>query len=462
MRAPTAAVLAALAFAACTPRAPAPPAVAGTQVSTGPALALAASPDGSRIAWIGECGAAAPSCVLLAAPVSGGEVIRVATGLPPGAAFSVGPDGSVAGIGRRDPATGAGPLTLLRPGAAPRVLSPAATALAWGPAGELAYASGGEVAVVSPAGAEVRLTGAPAASEVAVAPAPGKAIAARVRGPDGAPVLVLWPGLEGPGAVVARDASSFAFSGDGAWLAAVAGVAPGAVGDLVLVPAGPTSPGAGAAPLARSVGEFRWAAAGNRIAWLEDFDARIHAGRLATALPGEKPVVLGERVTAFELAPGGRALAFVRHVTDGGYAASLELVAPPAAPPRPLARDAASFAFSPDGRWLYWRGGCAATGDSCALLRLPVDAGAGATPEQVADGVQAFAFDPVRADRILLSLARRDGAGVDVALWSAGRLTAVDGGAVPGSPRFASRDGRRVAWIAAGGPRAGVRTAELP
>jgi hypothetical protein len=468
MRAPTAVALAALAVSACTPRAPAPPAASGTQVSSGPALALAASPEGSRIAWIGDCGTGAsdrsgpPSCALLSAPAAGGEVVRVAAGLPAAAAFSFGPDGSIAVIGRRDPATGGGPLTLLRPGASPRVLAPSATALAWGPAGELAFASGGDVAVVSPAGAEVRLRGGPAAGEIAFAPAPARVVAARARGADGAPVLVLWRDLDGPGAVVARDVSSFAFSADGAWLAAVAGVVPGADGELVLVPAVPSSAGAAVTPLARSVGEFRWAAAGNRLAWLEAFDARIHAGRLAAAPPGEKPVVLGERVTAFELAPAGQALAFVRHVTEGGYAASLELSAPPGAPPRALARDAASFAFSPDGRWLCWRAGCAATGDSCALLRLPVDAGAGTAPEQLADGVQAFAFDPARADRLLLSLARRDGAGVDVALWEGGRLTAVAAGAVPGSPRFTARDGRRVAWIAAGGPHAGVRTAELP
>jgi hypothetical protein len=466
MRNPTAAVLAALAASACTPRAPAPPAAPATQVATGPALALATSPDGGRVAWIGACGAGEaggpPSCDLLAAPAAGGEVVRVATGLPAGAAFSFGPDGSVAVIGRRDPATGSGPLVLQRPGAAPRLLSPGASALAWGPAGELAFASGGDVTVVSAAGAEVRLRGGAGAGDLAVAPGPGRAVAARARGADGAPVLVLWSGLEGPGAVVARDVASFGFSADGAWLAAVAGVVPGAEGELVLVPAGPAPDGARAAPLARSVGEFRWAATGDRIAWLEGFDPRIHAGRLVTARPGEKPVTLAERVTAFEIAPAGQALAFVRHVTDGGYTASLELAAPPGAPPRALARDAASFAFSPDGRWLDWRAGCASRGDSCALLRVPVDAATGTAPEQVADGVQGLAFDPTRPDRLLLSLARRDGAGVDVALWSAGRLTAVDGGALPGSPRFASRDGRRVAWIAAGGARAGVRTAELP
>jgi hypothetical protein len=215
--------------------------------------------------------------------------------------------------------------------------------------------------------------------------------------------------------------------------------------------------------VARAVGEFRWAPGATRLAWLAGFDPRIRAGSLASAVPGGPAVAFAPRVTAFELSPSGDQVAYVRHVTDGEYAAQLELSPSQAAMPGTLARDAASFEFSPDGRWLYYRAGCAPAGDGCALFRAPVAGLApGQSPERLADGVAGFAVDRWRPDRALVSFARRDGAGVDLALWSGGRFRSLDGSVLAGSARFLPPDGRRAAYVVSLPARAGVYLADAP
>ena len=193
--------------------------------------------------------------------------------------------------------------------------------------------------------------------------------------------------------------------------------------------------------MARAVGPFQWAPGADRLAWLEGFDARVHAGRLASARPGEAPVVHGDRVTAFDLAPGGDRLAYVRHVTEGGYAANLELSPSGAAAPATVTRDAAAFAFSPDGRFLHYRAGCAPSGDGCALFRVP-SAGPSREAERLADGVASFAVAPGRGERVLVALARRDGAGADLSAWAGGRLVPLDGEGAPRQPAPAPAGGQ--------------------
>jgi hypothetical protein len=214
--------------------------------------------------------------------------------------------------------------------------------------------------------------------------------------------------------------------------------------------------------VAHAVGEFRWAPGATRLAWLEGFDPRIGAGTLASAVPGGPQVSFAPRVTAFELSPSGDQLAFVRHVTDGEYAAQLELSPSHAAVPATVTRDAASFEFSSDGRWLYYRSGCAPAGDRCALFRAPAGLGTGQSPERLADGVVGFALDRWHPDRVLVSFARRDGAGVDLALWSGGKALPLDRTVLAGSPRFLPPDGRRVAYVVSLPARAGVHVVDLP
>jgi hypothetical protein len=455
---------------ACTPRT-APPVTAGKTISQGVAAALSASPDGSRLAWLGGC-AAAPgkgvACSLLVAPAGdaaagGGAPLRVAEGVVPAAgSHAWNADGSLSALARRDPVSGAGELVVWRPGAEPRLLARRATLFTGGPGGEVAFVADGELLVAAPGGDPVRLPGGGGALAIAFAPAPARALAARVRGAGGSPVLLLWRGLAGEPAVVARDVGSFAFSPDGAWLAAVADVAPGTEGNLVAVPVSPPG-GTASEPVtvARAVGPFQWAPGADRLAWLEGFDARVHAGRLSSARPGEAPVVHGERVTAFELAPGGDRLAYVRHVIEGGYAANLELSPSGAAAPATVTRDAAAFAFSPDGRFLHYRAGCAPSGDGCALFRV-ASAGTSREAERLADGVASFAAAPGRGERVIVAIVRRDGAGVDLSAWAGGRLVPLDGRVLPGSPLLLPPEGKRAAWIGTAPEHAGVFVADLP
>ncbi len=459
-----------LAAAACTPRT-APPVQAGRRISEGPALSLTASPDGSRLAWLSDCAAGAAAakgpagCTLVTAPAEGGASVVVADGVTPSAgSFAWLADGSLAALARRDPATGAGDLVVWRAGSAPRVVAPRATFFAGGPGGAFAFAADGEIYTATAPAEPTRLAGGTGGFEVAFAPAGGRALAARARGAGGAPVLLLWRGGSGEPVVVGRDVGSFAFSPDGAWLATVAGVVPGTEGNLVVVPAGPAA-GAPAdpVPVARAVGPFHWASGASRLAWLEGFDARVHAGRLASAQPGQAPVVHGDRVTAFELSPDGSRIAFVRHVTEGGYSANLELSPSLAATPGTVSRDAAGFAFSPDGSWLYYRAGCAPSGDGCALFRVP---SAGVDPSRpsgrLADGVASFAVSPGRPDRALVAFSRKDGAGVDLAAWAGGRLLPLDGKVLPGSALLLPPDGKRAAWIGTAVERPGVLVADVP
>jgi hypothetical protein len=128
-----------------------------------------------------------------------------------------------------------------------------------------------------------------------------------------------------------------------------------------------------------------------------------------------------------------------------------------------VGRDAAGFAFSPDGSWLYYRAGCTPAGDGCALFRVPAAGlGSARSPERLADGVASFTIAPGRVDRALLALARKDGAGADLAAWAAGRLVPLDGKVLPGSAVLLPPDGKRAAWIGTSAERPGVVVADLP
>ena len=467
---PVAALAALLLAAACSSRS-APAAPAARRLADGPARFLAASPDGSRVAWLAGC-APAPgaakgqlACTLLAASLTGGAAQPVADGVAAmDGAFAWGPDGSLAALGRREAVAGSGELTVLRPGGEPRVVAPRVTSFAWGPASRIAFAAGGDLLVASLDGPAARVRGGTGVAGFAFAPAPGQALAALVRVAGGALGLAVWANAGGEPALVAPDVASFAFSADGGALAAIAGVAPGSAGNLVVVLLAADGKAAGSpVVVAPAVGEFRWAPGATRLAWLAGFDPRIRAGSLAAAVPGGIPVDFAPRVTAFELSPSGQQVAFVRHVTDSKYAAHLELSPSQEPAAGTLSQDVASFEFSPDGRWLYYRAGCAPAGDACALFRAPSSGpGASGSSERLADGVAGIAIDRWRPDRVLVSSARRDGAGVDLALWSGGKLTSLDRNVLEGSPRFLPPDGRRVVYVVALPARAGVYLADVP
>jgi hypothetical protein len=253
-----------------------------------------------------------------------------------------------------------------------------------------------------------------------------------------------------------RDVQTFAYSSDGSGLAFLSGAAPGTPGDLLLVGKGEPE------RLAGRVGELRWASRASRLAWLQDYDPRIRSGTLAVGAAGEKPVVLGKRVTQFDLAPDGRSVAFVEHVTAGGYSVDLKLarIGPELAIVG-VARGVFGFAFSPDGRTLYYRTNCVGQADACDLQSLSVE-DAGAKSIVLAEGVKSFEFAAGRSDLLLITWVRRDMSALDLAVLRGTQLVAVDKAALAGSAQFLGPGAQQVAFVVADPKRAGVYLAELP
>ncbi len=462
------------------------------------------------------------SCELSLAPSAGGAATAVARGvtsLPHGFGFA--PEGgALAALAGYDHAAGAGALVLAR-GPEVREVARGATFHGFLPDGAgLLLVAGGNLSLVSPGGEPRVVAGATGVASFDAAPGPWgqREVAVLVRRPAsaGGGLLALGPDLAAPrlvaersrefglgrggawaftrleagGAVlhlgrgskatpVARGARSFEFSHDGAMVAWVSEAAPGVQGDLHLVPAAGPVGSAGGPALAVQVGEHRWARAAPRLAWLERYDPRSRSGVLGTGGPGLATRTFGAGVTDFELSPDGAHLAFLRHTTERGYSVDLELVETagvrgtvptptPTAPPSPpvrgrvVARGAFGFTFSPDGRWLYYRTRCTRQAEACDLERLPTAGPPGGKPEELAQGVKSFEFDPRDPGRLLITWQRPDLVALDVAVWQGGRLIAVDRGALPGSVRFLGPDSRRVAYAVVEPKRAGVYVATLP
>jgi hypothetical protein len=491
----------------------------GRRLTSAQARGLIASADGAWLAWLEGCvevrGRYLPpgtsSCELKVVSTAAGAagpvtVARAVTSLPHGASFA--PEGHLlAALEEYDYEAGAGTLVLVKDGAA-RPVARGVTFHGFLPAGAggdsaLLAVAGGKLLAVPAEGAPRELQGAEGVASFDYAPAPwqGRAVAVLARRPvsAGGGLLALGPGLEqarpvanatsefglapgdgwaftvlgrggaelhlGKGARSARlagGARSFAFSADGAALAWVSDAAPGKQGDLHVAKVG-------GAPvvLGQEVGEHRWAARAPRLAWLERYDPRTRTGVLGAGGPALAPRTFGRAVSDFEVAPDGTQVAYLRHTTEGGYSVDLELAAVEGAAagvvaPRKVARGVFGFAFSPDGRWLYYRTRCTRQAEACDLERVAVAGAAGTAPEELAKGVKSFEFDPKDPERLLITWQRADLVALDLAIWQAGRLTAVDQGALAGSIRFVGPDSGRLCYAVVQPRRAGVYLATLP
>jgi len=504
-------ILAALALAAACARAPERPAGIGRRVADGAAQGLRASPDGAWLAFLDRCarppGPLVPlgvvACDLEVVPSAGGKVERVAEGvtsLPAGFAWS--PDGkALAALAEYDHSEARGALVLWRQGAGARRLAGAVGFHAFTPAGELGFVSqgqlflargedvvpvagatgiatfeaaprpggpapdllarrqsgaGGELLFVRGAAVRGRAAAAPV-GDYAFSPS-GDRVAFTARKGDGWDLLV-GPAGDDRAVRVGSRVQSFSFSRDGSAVAFLADLAPGRPGDLWA-----TAPGAPAARLAERVGEFRWASTALRLAWLQDFEVQVRAGALAVGGPGMRPAVLGKNVTAYEIAPDGTRVAFLEHVTAGGYSVDLKLArVAEGARAETVARGVFGFDFAPDGGALYYRAGCVRNAEACDLHVVPAEGlPPGRAPARVADGVKSFEFDRRTPGRLLLTWARKDSVALDLAVLESGKLTAVDQAALPGSAAFLAPDSRRLAYVVADPRRAGVYVAELP
>lgn len=487
------------------------PAGLGRRVAASQAEALRPSPDGQFLAYLDACAPLSQRgvppgtsvCDLRVVPATGGEPVRVARGITtlPGS-FAWAAEGHVlAALEGFDLGAGAGQLVAWTPGGPPRQLGEGVSYWAFAPRGRLlgfswrgqlhlwrpgagaepvegatgvaafafhpegeagaplllarrALQAGGELLAVTP-GRKLVVLGGPA-GDYAFSP-PGDRIAFTERSGDGHDLhLVRASPLGAKGAALGEGVAAFSFSRDGAALAYLAGVAPGRQGDLFAVP------GAGRPErLARGVGELRWAQAALRLAWLEQYDPRVRAGTLATGLPGQAPRVLGRNVSAYDLAPDGRSIAFLEHVTQGGYSVDLRRARlEPEGPAETVARGVFGFDFAPDGKAIWYRAGCTRNGEACDLYA--VGPSPGEEPHRMAEGVKSFEFDRRAGQRLLLGWSRQDRVALDLGLWEGGKITAIDRSAVPGSAFFLGPDSRRVAYLLNDPKRPGVYVAELP
>ncbi|HSM92687.1 MAG TPA: hypothetical protein VLT47_07320 [Anaeromyxobacteraceae bacterium] len=515
-----------LAFAACSggKGEPAPSGGLGRRVAAAEARAMLPSPDGAWVAWLDGCRVArgqflppgTANCDLRIAPSGGGDAKRIAgavTTMPQGLSWS--PSGAtLAALADYDYAAGSGTLVLWRDGAA-RELARDVTFHGFGAHGELGYVAAGRLHVLLPGEEAPRaIEGAEGISSFALSPVGGEGcgadadfvrlLARRSRAAggqvlavgcrlvrarpltgvegavtdygfsaDGTRLAVIVDGKGGgalrqlpsteraPGSSAGVGVQSFAFAPSGETTAFVADATPGKQGNLYLA-----EPRRLPAVLAgREVGEYRWARGSARLAWLEHYDPRVRSGMLGVGGPGQARWTFGRNITDFDLAPDGKAVAFLQHTTRGGYSVDLFLASleGAAAVPRSIAQGVFGFGFSPDGRWLYYRTRCTRNGEGCDLERVPASGlPKDGKPEPIAQGMKSFEFDPRDPARLLIGYQRTDRQALDVAVWKDGKLVRVDQVILPGSARFLGPDSKRLGYAVIDPKRAGVYVAPLP
>jgi hypothetical protein len=497
----------------------------GRRIHDGPVRALAPSPDGAALAFLDGCEEVKHAqflpprtarCDLRVVAAAGGPATRIAAGvttLPQGIAWR--PDGKALVTMSDYDHAGAAATLVLWDGAAARKLADGVTFHGYGANGELGFVAAGRLSVLVPGEAAPRaLPGGdriasfdfsplpPAACEGAARVATrlaarraqaaggellragcaldrleplergqvgdygfssaGQALAYTVIGREGASLRFLPAAGRGDARSVANGIQSFAFGPDGTALAYVADAAPGKLGSLRS--GGPAADGRWKdVALASEVGEFRWARRAPRLAWLERYDPRVRVGSLGAG--GEGPArTIAPRVSEFDLTADGRSVAFLQHTTRGGYSVDLglaQLDPANATTARMVAGGVFGFAFSPDGKWLYYRTRCVRNAEACDLERVPAAGLGPAAPERIAEGVKSFEFDPRDPERLLLGWQRADLVALDVGVWEKGRVTRVDAGILPGSAQFLGPDSRRLAYVVVNPKRQGVYVAEL-
>jgi hypothetical protein len=284
-------------------------------------------------------------------------------------------------------------------------------------------------------------------------------LAYTVQGKDGATLRVVQTEERLATFELGRATRAFAFGPDGRTVAFIADAAPGKQGDLHVGGAGRKD-----AVLAREVGEFAWARAAPRLAWLERYDPRVRSGTLGVGGLDLLSHTVASSISEVELSSDGEHVAFLRHTSRGGYSVDLGLAGlDPAASATTVATGVFGFAFSPDARWLYYRTRCLRNAEACDLERVPASGLApGAAPERIAEGVKSFEFDPRDPGRLLLGWQRADLVALDIGVWEQGKVTRVDSAVLPGSAQLLAPDSRKLAYVVIAPKRQGVYVAELP
>ncbi len=483
----------------------------GARRAAGAARGLVGTSDGAWLAYLDGCVEAraqslptgTANCDLRVVPAAGGDatvVARAVTTLP--GAVAVSPVGAeLAVLAAYDYASASGTLVRWRAGAGVGELASGVTFHGYGPDGGLGYIAGGELFLGAPGANPTAISGVTGAASFELAPPEGTIVAlVRRRATAGGELLAIGRAKDGPrpapvsvsspvgdyafgraiyaftrlgrdGAElqiasarsssarpepIARTVRAFAFEPAGDAIAFLADAAPGKLGNLRV------RAGGRELALGNEVGEFRWATRAPRLGWIEDY--HVHSGALGVGGLDLPRRTLGKNVSDLELSADGKYVAFLQHTTRGGYSVDLLLAAldaPPDTAPRRVTQGSYGFAFSPDGRWLYYRDACTRNGEGCDLERIPA-ASPDAKPEKLAEGMKSFEFDPRDPGRLLVSWKRLDRDALDIAVWDGGKLVTVDTYVLPGSARFLGGPPRRVAYVVTQEKRAGVYVADVP
>lgn len=490
------------------------PAGLGKPLVNGLARHLAPSPDGTALAFLDECEHPKDKripddifvCNLELVSAEGGSPHRVAKGVTSlDVGFQWSADGrALAVLGEWDHARNSGTLYLATREAAPRKLADDVTFYAFDRASKrLGFVSGGHLQLAPvPVGEAKAVLGPSDVATFEFGPQAAEApLLARQSGTKGGDLWLVSAG--GEAKKLTEHSAEYGFSPDGTRIAWTVRQDPkSGTNDLVETPADKLAPvklgegvqgfawakdagaiafvagiskdktvgdlwvakrGEKAEKLAEKVGEYRWAAAAQRLGWIEQFNSQTRSGTVAVGGLGVKPVKFGPHVSNFSLSPDAKRIAYLQRMTAGTFSVDLMLAqAEEGAKGALVARGGFGFDFSPDAQQLFYRTACVRNGEACDLFTVPA-AGLpeGAQPRQIAQAIKSFEFLD-RADRLLVTWARKDMVALDVAVWENGKLTAVDNAVLPGSAVMLKPDLRRAAYLVIDRKRPGVYLAKLP
>lgn len=254
---------------------------------------------------------------------------------------------------------------------------------------------------------------------------------------------------------VAEGTDAFAFSPDGKWLARTEGFRPSERGALMV---GPASGGPG-----KKVGEkvqaFQFAPGSGAVAALTQWNDRSRTGKLTVAtLPEVSVTTLPQRARDLAWDPTGHFLAFSAQVLKPMISVDLFVYTLGQKDARKVGAWVYGWAFAPKGDQLLFRTECQREGRACDLDALDLTKDAPA--RKLLSAVYTFQASP-DASRLLFTYARMDSDTYDVATYAMGskeRLTLDERALLP--MLFAAEDGSRAVYVLQGGERPGLYLAK--
>lgn len=508
----------ALAFAAgCTKSTTKTPTSLGKPLAKTPARALATSPDGALVAFVGEVKPPpernAPEGifqgVLTTVPVEGGTPRRLGGGVPTlehGYLFS--PDGRyIAWLQGFRFADQSGTLQIAaNPQGEPRQIAEKTRFYRFSPDGKLlgyvadgqmrlvdletfadrlittdaatfefsrdsdsllvrrTLASGGELLLAKTEGKEEPQKLGERVGEYAFTP-DGAAIAftAREGGPQDPYLLFLRPVAGGKARKVGEGVSSFFFSPDGRYIAFIDGVKVSRpFGDLQVA----AIAGGATRKLGENVVDVKWAPSSTAIGFRENHEDPAGRKRVTfkyAQMPDGAVKQVDDGVSSFLWSDDGRHFAYLQRVTKPVFSVDLFVREVGEETSVRIDKGVFGYQFSPSGREVWYRAGCIREGRECDLRSQKVDGGEGTVPTIMLQGIWTFSLSK-DGQRMLVSFPRIDTeAAGDLGYYSPFEpkpTRGIDKYALPGA-QFVGPNGDKLVYIVAERNREGVYVAEL-